>query len=147
MPNEKGPAFIRVKEDLLHIPSVTGYLDGTGALTLIDTRVAEGFVQTLEKATFVCSTALAGAGGTQTFKVRKGGATGTVVLTFTLTLADFQTTAGKSKNFAVAIGDEAIARFADADTLSLTRDASGTAFSAGAGVIMLTWRQKPQTRI
>jgi hypothetical protein len=147
MPAEKGPAWIRVKEDLLHVPSVTGYLDGTGALTLLDTRVAEGFVQTLEKVTFTSTTALAGAGGTQTFKVRKGGATGTVVCTFTLTLADFQTTAGKSKNFAVAAADQDAARFGDTDTLSLTRDASGTAFTGGAGVITLTWRQKPQARI
>ena len=147
MPTEKGPGFTRTKEDLLHIRSVTGYLDGAGALTLIDTRAADGFVQTLEKVMFTSSTALAGAGGTQTFKIRKGGATGTVVLSFTIVLADFVTTAGKSKTYPVLAADDDKARFSDADTLSLTRDAGGTAFSGGAGVIQLVWRQKPQARL
>lgn len=145
MPAEKGPAWIRYKEDLLYVPSVTGYLDGTGALTFILSRVADGFTRTLEKITFVSSTALAGAGGTQTFKVRKGNATGTVVATLTLALADMDTTAGKSKSADTT--DPDAARFGDTDTLSFTRDASGTAFSAGAGVFTLTWRQKPQARI
>lgn len=147
MPAEKGPAFIRTKETLLVVPSVTGFLDGTGAITFIDTRLADGFVQTLEKITFISTAAFTGAGGTQTFKVRKGGATGAVVATLTLTLADFQTSAGKSKTALVAAADEGVARFKDTDTLSFTRDASGTAFTAGAGQFQLTWRQKPQGRI
>ena len=147
MPAEKGPAWIRYKEDLLVVPSVTGYLDGTGALTFITSRVADGFIRTLEKITFVSTTALAGAGGTQTFKVRKGNATGTVVATLTVALADFDTTAGKSKAADVAAADADAARFGDTDTLSFTRDASGTAFTGGAGVFTLTWRQKPQARI
>lgn len=147
MPKEAGPAYLRTKETLLVVPSVTGFLDGTGALTLIDTRVADGYVQTLEKITFISTVALAGAGGTQTFKVRKGGPTGTVIATLTVALADFQTSAGKSKAAAVAAGDEGLARFGDTDTLSFTRDASGTAFSAGAGQFFLTWRQRPQARV
>lgn len=147
MPRETSPAWVRVKEDLLSFSSVTGYLDGTGALTFITSRVADGVVQTLEKIIFVSTTALAGAGGTQTFKVRKGNATGTVICTATVALADFDTTAGKSKAFAVAAADEPNARFSDADTLSFTRDASGTAFTGGAGVFTLVWRQRPQARI
>jgi len=145
MPAEKGPAFIRTKEDLLHVPAVTNILDGTGALSFIVSRVADGFVQTLEKITFTSSTILAGAGGTQTFKVRKGNASGTVVATLIVALADFDTSVGRSKS-AVTTDPDA-ARFSDTDTLSFTRDASGTAFSAGAGVFTLTWRQKPQARI
>lgn len=147
MPGEKGPAFTRTKEPLLVVPSVTGILDGTGALTLIDTRVADGFVQTLEAIGFVSTVALAGAGGTQTFKVRKGGATGTVIATAVIALADFQTSAGKSKRFEVDKADEANARFVDTDTLSFTRESGGTAFSAGAGQFYLIWRQKPQARV
>jgi len=145
MPAEKAPAFIRVKEDLLHVPSVTGFLDGTGALSFIVSRVADGYVQTLEKITFVATTAFTGSAGTQTFKVRKGNASGTVVATLIVALADFDTSVGRSKS-AVTTDPDA-ARFSDTDTLSFTRDASGTAFSAGAGVFTLTWRQKPQARI
>jgi hypothetical protein len=97
MPREVNPAWVRQKEPLLDVPSYAGYFDGTGALTFILSRVAQGFTQTLEAIEFVSTTAFTGTSGTQTFKVRKGGATGTVVCTFTLTLADFQTTAGKSK--------------------------------------------------
>ncbi len=145
MPGERGPAFIRTKETLLVVPAVTGILDGTGALTLIDTRVADGYVQTLEAIEFVAQTALAGAGGSQTFKVRKGGATGTVVCTALVVLADLNGI-GKSKRYAVAAADEANARFTDTDTLSFTRDASGTAFTAGAGQFVAIWRQRPQGR-
>lgn len=147
MPAEKGPAWIRTKEDLLYVPTHTNYLDGTGALTFITSRVADGFIRTLEKITFVSTTAFTGTAGTQTFKVRKGNATGTVVATLTLALADMDTTAGKSKSADVAAADQDAARFGDTDTLSFTRDASGTAFTGGAGVFTLTWRQKPQARI
>jgi len=147
MPAEKGPAFIRVKEDLLHVPSVTGFLDGTGAISFIVSRVADGYVQTLEKITFVATTAFTGSAGTQTFKVRKGNASGTVVATLTLALADMDASNGKSKSASVAAADSEVARFGDTDTLSFTRDASGTTFTAGAGVFTLTWRQKPQARI
>lgn len=145
MPAEKGPAWIRTTEDLLHVSTHTGYLDGTGAITFITSRVAAGYVQTLEKIEFVSTTAFTGSGGTQTFKVRKGNATGTVVATLTLALADMDTSAGKSK--AAYTTDADAARFGDTDTVSFTRDASGTAFTAGAGVFRLTWRQKPQARI
>lgn len=145
MPAEKGPAWIRTTEDLLHVPSVTGYGDGTGALTFITSRVAAGFVQTLEKIEFISTAAATGSGATQTFKVRKGNASGTVAATLTLALADLDTSAGKSK--AAYTTDPDAARFGDTDTLSFTRDASGTAFTAFAGTFRLTWRQKPQARI
>lgn len=147
MPKEALPAFIRTKETLLVVPSVTGILDGTGALTLIDTRLADGFRQSLEKITYVSTVAHTGAGGTQTFKVRKGGATGTVIATITLTLAALQTSGGKSVQASVAVADEAIARFVDTDTLSFTRDSGGTAFTAGSGQFILTWRQRAQARL
>lgn len=147
MPRETSPSWVRTKEDFFIVPTHTGYLDGTGAITFMLSRVADGFVQTLEKITFVSTTAFTGAGGTQTFKVRKGNATGTVIVTLTLTLADMDTTAGKSKAASVAAADVEVARFTDTDTISFTRDASGTAFTAGAGLFSLTWRQRPQARI
>lgn len=148
MPSEKGPAFIRTKETLLVVPSVTNMLDGTGAISFIVSRVADGFTQTLEKITFVSSVAFTGTSGTQTFKVRKGNASGSVVATLTLALADMDTSAGKSKSYSVAAADHAsgLSRFSDTDTLSFTRDSGGTAFTAGAGQFILTWRQKPQAR-
>ncbi len=147
MPGERGPAFIRTKERLLDVPAITGFLDGTGALTLIDSRTADGYVQYLEAIVFISSTAFTGTSGTQTFKVRKGGATGTVIATITLTLADMQTSAPKFKRATVAAADEANARFNDTDTLSFTRDSGGTAFTAGAGAFHLIWRQRPQGRV
>lgn len=145
MPAEKGPAFIRTSFPLLAVPGVTGILDGTGAITLI-TSLPLGFVATLEKIVYVAGLIHVGGGGTQTFKVRKGGATGTVIATLTLAIGDLGAV-GAFKVASVAAADDANARFGDADTISFTRDASGTAFSAGTGQFTLIFRQKPQARI
>lgn len=145
MPRETSPAFIRTSFPLLHVASVTNTLDGTGAITLVDSLPID-FRATLEKITFTVTTVLAGAGGTQTFKVRKGGATGTVIATLTVALADGNAI-GKFKSAAVAAADDENAKFKDADTLSLTRDSGGTAYTGGAGTFVLTFRQRPQARI
>lgn len=145
MPKETGPSFIRTTIPILVAPALTGIADGTGALTLIDSQPA-GFVFSIEKLRFVSGSIATGAGGTQTFKLRRGGATGSVIATLTLALADVNAV-GKFKEAAVAAADQNLARFTDADTFSLTRDASGTAFTKFEGVFMIVARQKPQSRL
>lgn len=144
MPRESFPAFLRGQLPLLSVPAFTGIFDGTGAITLIDTFVP-GFRLTLEKLVFVSGSIATGAGGTQTFKLRKGGATGTVLATLTLALADINAV-GKSKAASVAAADDSSAVLIDTDGLSLTRDSGGTAFTKAEGIFYAVYRQRPQAR-
>jgi bifunctional ADP-heptose synthase (sugar kinase/adenylyltransferase) len=73
------------------------------------------------------------------------GAGDTVIATLTLALADVNAV-GKFKSASVAAADEAVARITDTDTLSLTRDSGGTAFTKFEGIFLVTLRQKPQAR-
>jgi len=145
MPKEAGPAFLRHELPLLPVTAVTGVGDGTGAITLIDS-LPLGYVGVLEKLRFVSSSIATGAGATQTYKLRKGGATGTVVATLTIALADVNAV-GKFKVASVAAADDASARLMDTETLSLTRDASGTAYTKLEGLFSVVIRQKPQARV
>ena len=145
MPKEAGPAFLRHELPLLPVTAVTGVGDGTGAITLIDS-LPLGYVGVLEKLRFVSSSIATGAGRTQTYKLRKGGATGTVVATLTIALADVNAV-GKFKVASVAAADDASARLMDTETLSLTRDASGTAYTKLEGLFSVVIRQKPQARV
>lgn len=144
MPKEFGPSFLRHEMPLLIAPALTGIADGTGAITLIDS-LPVGYVGTIERLRFVSGSIATGAGGTQTFKLRKGGAAGTVIATLTLALADVNAV-GKFKQAAVAAADEAVARLTDTDTLSLTRDSGGTAFTKFEGIFSVVLRQRPQMR-
>ncbi len=145
MPRETVPAFTRTVVPLLSVTALTGVFDGTGAITLIDSLpVTHKF--TLEKLRWVSSSIATGAGGTQTFKIRKGGAAGTVIATLTIALADTNAV-GKFKEYAVTAADDANATFKDGDTISFTRDASGTAFTKAEGLFSLVTRQRPQARI
>jgi hypothetical protein len=130
---------------LLPVNQVAGTFDGTGAITLI-TSLPIDFRCTLEKIVYVAGVAHAGAGGTQTFKVRKGGATGTVIATLTVALADVGAV-GAFKAASVAAADDEAAKLKDGDTLSFTRDASGTAYTTANGMFYLIFRQRPQARI
>jgi hypothetical protein len=145
MPKEAGPAFLRHELPLLPVTAVTGVGDGTGALTLIDS-LPLGYVGVLEKLRFVSSSIATGTSATQTYKLRKGGATGTVVATLTIALADVNGV-GKFKVASVAAADDASARLMDTETLSLTRDASGTAYTKLEGLFSVVIRQKPQARV
>ncbi len=145
MPAEKGPAVIRHELPLLAVTALTGVFDGTGAITLVDTLVP-GYTLYIEKLRFVSSSIATGAAATQTFKLRRGGATGTVVATLTIALADINAV-GKFKEASVAAADMDSARLTDAVGLSLTRDASGTAFTKAEGLFSVVVRQKPQARI
>lgn len=144
MPREASPAFIRTIVPLLPVPGVVGILDGTGAITLVNSLPLP-YKATIEKITYVAGLIHTGAGGTQTFKVRKGGATGTVVATLTVALADVGAV-GAFKTASVAAADDENARLVDGDTISFTRDASGTAYTAGSGIFYLTLRQRAQAK-
>jgi hypothetical protein len=144
MPREASPAFVRTILPLLTVPAVTGILDGTGAITVI-ASLPIPYKATLEKITYVVGTTHVGGGGTQAFRVRKGGATGTIIATLTLAIADVGAV-GAFKTASVAAADDESARFVDGDTLSFTRDSGGTAYSAGTGHFFLTFRQRPQAK-
>lgn len=144
MPREASPAFVRTILPLLTVPAVTGILDGTGAITLINSLPLP-YKATIEKITYVTGTTHVGGGGTQVFKVRKGGATGTVVATLTIAIGDVGAV-GAFKTASVAAADDENARLVDGDTISFTRDSGGTAYSAGTGHFFLTLRQRAQAK-
>ena len=144
MPREKAPFVNRHTIPILVAPAVTGIGDGTGALTLVNTLVL-GYTARVEKIRFISGSIATGSGATQTYKLRVGGATGTVVATLTLTLATVNAV-GKYVEASVAAADSATARFNDLTGLSLTRDSGGTAFTKLEGIFEVVVAQKPQAR-
>jgi hypothetical protein len=145
MPREVHPAYTRITLPILVAPALTGIADGTGAITLIDS-LPLGFKGIIEKITFVSGSIATGASASQVFKVRKGGASGSVVATLTLALADVNAV-GKFKSASVASADAETAKInTDTETLSLTRDAGGTAYTKFEGVFYITIAQRLQAR-
>lgn len=144
MPKEVGPTFIRHELPILAAPALTGIADGTGAITLVDS-FTPGYVGTVEKLRFVSGSIATGTSASQVFKLRKGGATGTVIATLQLDLADVNAV-GKFKQAAVSAANDSVARFSDTETLSLTRDSGGTAYTKFEGLFTIVVRQKPQAR-
>lgn len=141
MPREASPSFVRTTL-AFGIP-LAGVLNASGAVTFLLSFVVP-FKASLERVTFIPEVAGAGAGATQALKVRKGNATGTVLATVTPTLAAHVMGAAGITDTVTAANEEA-ARFVDGDTLSITKDA-GTVFSAAGGTLLLTFRQRPQSR-
>lgn len=141
MPAERGPAFQRHLVPV-RIP-LLGVLDTAGAVTFL-ASLSLGFIATLEKVIFVPDVTGAGAGATQGLRIRKGGAAGTILATVTATLANHVMGAAGIAG-SVAVADEPVARFADLDTISITKDA-GTVFTAAGGTLLLQFRQRPQGR-
>ena len=82
----------------------------------------------------------AGASASRTFRVIKGA--GTVVATATILLAE-TTPVGLQKAFTVTAAE---AEFDDDDTLTVDFASGGTAFSAGAGNLIIQYRQSPSAR-
>lgn len=142
MPRETNPAFVRTHKEF-HL-GLVGVGDAAGAVSFLVDYVMP-YKAALERVTFTPSTAGAGAGASQVFKVRKGGATGTVIATITLTLAN-TAIGGAGVVATVAAADDRTATFKDGDTLSITKDAGGTAFTTFDGILSLTFRQRPQAR-
>jgi len=142
MPRETFPAFVRTSIDI-SIPLV-GVLDTAGAVSILVSYVVP-FKGSLERVEFIPDVVAAGAGATQPIVVRKGGATGTALATVTPALAT-AVLGGPGIVANVAAALESDARFVDGDTLSVTKTAGGTVFSAGGGHLRLIFRQRPQAR-
>ena len=121
----------------LSLPLASGF-SGTGASNIMLSH-KPGFAFTIEKVTVVCSVAGVGAGGTRTINVRKGTASGTVVATKAIVVAD--------ATLAAAIDvpvTAANASFTDADTITVDLGGSGTVFSAFEGNLFIQYRCRPQ---
>jgi len=132
MPRSAPYGFTRASTDIYFpLPA------GTGAVE-IATDLVLGFAYTVEKAEFITQVAGTGASASRTFRVLKGAST--VAATRTLVLAD-TTPVGKSVAFTVTAAD---ASFSDTDTLTVDFASGGTAFTAGAGVVRITYRQRNQ---
>lgn len=117
--------------------------DGTGALTIVDSFTM-GFQCVLEAIGYVTNMVAGASAGSQVFKLRKGGTSGTVLATLTLALANVNALGEVTQALttSAAIGDKTLF---DGDTWSLTRDASGTSFTTKPeGYFYLRFRQLPQ---
>lgn len=102
---------------------------GTGQVTSL-LSFPLGFTGTVEKVTIYSSVAATGAGASRTFNVRKGTATGTVMATATVVLADLSTV-GVGKVIAVSTTAGA-ADIADSDALTIEWATAGAvAYTAG----------------
>lgn len=110
---------------------------GTGAVEIV-TDLVPGFRLFVEKVWAVVQVAGTGAGATRTFRVLKGAST--VVATRTLALAD-TTPVGAVVPFTVT---PANAEIGDADTLTVDFASGGTAFTAGAVVLIIQYRTRAQ---
>lgn len=141
MPRETFPGGVRHVIPI-RIPLV-GVLDQAGAVTLLASLVVP-FKAQLVSATYLPDVAGAGAGATQALRIRKGGATGTILATVTPTLA-LHVLGGPGIVGNVAATEASLAQFVDNETLSITKDA-GTVFSAAGGTLLLTFWQRPQAR-
>ena len=146
MPREARFGWIR---GFFNFPSVSNaaanpHFAGTGGITLVDS-FTPGFGLVLEQIGFCASITAGASAGSQVFKLRKGGASGTVVATLTLALANVN-----------ALGETTVANVSssvsienltldDDDTFSITRDASGTDYTTEPeGFFFVKYRTKLQ---
>lgn len=116
---------------------------GTGQVTSL-LSLPLGFAGTVEKVSIYSSVAAAGVGASRTLNVRKGaGATGTVMATATVVLADLSTV-GAVKDIPV-VATPADRDFADTDTLTIEWATAGAvAFTAGTFHVVVRIRMKAQ---
>lgn len=145
MPKEVSTGFIRANVPVQPVTAVTGVAEANTAITIIDTRIL-GFTYVIEKLQFISSSIATGGGATITFELRRGGASGTVLAELTLALADVNAV-GKEKSIAITAANDALARITDTVGFSITRKATGTAFTKLEGVFNLCIRQRAQARI
>ena len=115
---------------------------GTGQVTSV-LSFPLGFAGTVERAAIYSSVVAAGAGATRTLNIRKGIATGTVMATATVALADINAVGAMKAIPASTVAGAA--DFVDADTLTIEWASAGaTAFTAGTFHVLVTVRQKAQ---
>lgn len=99
----------------------------------------------VEKLRFIVGNAdFAGAGGTLTFVLRKGSATGAALATLTVTLAT--ALRGTVLEASVAAADDETAKLRPTDLLFITRTATGTVFTTGEGTWSILGRQVEQSK-
>jgi len=120
----------------------------TGFLTVVAVNAmlsqVAGFKRELEKVQIVTTVVGTGAGATRLFNIRKGSATGTIIGTFTPTLANQGTLGVVTDGTVVSAGD--VNKLDDADALTIEAPNAGTAFSAGGFDVLLHWRVPLQKR-
>jgi hypothetical protein len=133
-PNATG--YIRTVVPLLTVPVYTTVLGANTAVTFL-TSFVPGFCATVEEFGFIVSDVLTGAGGTLSFDLKNGS---TVIATVTITLALGAAGAVIKTGTITAPAD-----LGDLSALSIAREATGTAFTAGTGVFYVRLRQLPQT--
>lgn len=146
MPRQARNGWVR---GFFNFPSVSNaaanpHFAGTGAVTIIDS-LTPGFGLILEAFGFTAAITAGASAGSQVFKLRKGGTSGTVVATLTLALTNVD-----------ALGETTIAEVStsatledltldDDDTFSITRDGSGTDYTTEPeGFFFVRYRQRPQ---
>lgn len=133
MPREaSGAGWIR-GQMALYFPIPTG----TGAVEVL-TDLIPAFKFYIEKVTAVVQVAATGSGASRTVNVVKDAST--VVATATYALADGGTVGG-IKAFTVT---PANAEFLDGSKLSVEFASGGTAFTAGALMLLIQYRTRPQ---
>ena len=115
---------------------------GTGQVTSL-LSLPLGFQGTIEKVSIYSSVAATGAGASRTFNVRKGTATGAVMATATVVLADLSTVGAiKDIPLTAVVADR---DFGDADTLTIEWPTAGAvAYTAGVFHVVIRLRQKGQ---
>jgi len=124
------------------IPLTIPFPAGAGQVTSL-LSLPLGFQGTVEKVSIYSSIAAAGAGASRTFNVRKGIATGTVLATATVVLADLSTV-GAIKDIPITAGAGAT-DFADADTLTIEWATAGAvAYTAGVFHVVVRVRHRVQ---
>lgn len=132
---------------LVTFPSVSNiaanpHFAGTGAVTIVDSH-ALGFQAVLESFGFTASITAGASAGSQVFRLRKGGASGTILATLTLALANVNAL-GETTIASVTATVES-ATLDDDDTFSITRDGSGTDYTTEPeGHFFVRFRQRPQ---
>jgi hypothetical protein len=121
----------------LSLPLTSGF----GATTASNIMLSHkpGFTFVIEKVSVVCTVAGAGAGATRTLNVRKGNASGTVVATKAIVLAD--TTLGASIDVPVTAANAA---YGDNDTITVDLGGSGTVFTTFEGNLVIQYRALAQ---
>jgi len=86
----------------------------------------------------------AGAGGTLTFELRRGSATGTAIVSLTIPLAT--ALRGAVLEAVVPAANAQLARIVDTDSLFLVRTAAGTVFTTASGVFEVEAWERPQAK-
>jgi hypothetical protein len=140
MPNEAAGAGWIYAADQYRVP----FPPGTGQVNAVLSKPV-GFRQTLMGVRIIAAAVAAGGGASRTFNVRKGSATGIVIATATVVLADLDAL-GEVKVIPVT-GVGADIEFLDGDTLSIEWATAGAvAFTAGEFIVEIATRKRVQQR-